>query len=1100
MKGQPCPRCGGTDRFYQIVAPRNGYNPFWLCSQCKYTEGATAFTGGPVPVITGLAPDEIAQAHKGYEGAALWCAANLYTSQGVAALAYLHARGFTDETIKAAGLGYHPGDILSSSAALALWHTGDNDAYEGMRTGGLTGPQGKIKPLLKNALTIPYTSNGITSMLRTRALDNSSRKYASPAVPLYAGATPVLYGADILAESDMVILTEGEFKALAVTQAWRANKLSMPAVAHPGVTYMPTSYLDALARKTVYLCYDSESRNDSRYLSPGERATIASGQKLTGAHIPQLIAQTATHLNKRNSTLTPQQKQELADRIDALQKEYEGIKARGTIVRVVRLPRSIDTPKIDLDSYLLESGAAALQSLLNQARPFDEWYTQHGACPATYKDGGIWLAAQPLANYQAVVSEDVIQDDGVNRTSKHRFDLWGPQCLAGHADIAAEVWADPKKGIAALRTALHSGAADDEGLAAYRAIKTLSNRGDGPSRRVEYTALGWQQIAGLWHYLAPDGSINSTGIALQHRASLDPRMNGNHYALCGAGDAHAGAAAFCSLLAGDVCQQDEALLLASMAALALIHRFTGDSSRPVFWPHGYTGNHKTSLVKVFLSLYGPAFTSKGSDGGAIPKWDSTASGLELLSFTYRDALYCVDDYKQATTSEKVLAKVLHNYSEGASRLRATASLEVQKSYPARGLMIATAEDRPTGDTGQLARIILYKHPEKSVNLPALSSVQQAGEMGHLAAFWRGFIQSLAATLDTDGPEGVRNRFRLLRDEVAHQAGHARTSNALAANRAAFRLLLRHMQFAGVLGANDAASLIGAFDAASARMAHSQQGIMTEDRPGNVAYGVLLELLESKDAYLYDMDEAASDSEYEKRYYRSERIGEWKTVKGVRYALIYPDKTMALIQTRRAAQRQPIQYTKSEIESQWLNDGLLALTSEGRNTYKPGKSAARAWAFSEQAIMGDNSQNSQPDQPAGNFPANDLGQQQGLNNTNSQNSQNSQTFNKPSINTAQDAGQPVLQPNVAPLQNLGNSGNSGNFAKIRHSNGMNGIPKPTNDMGTNGNNGNFPAMPAPPAAKRRPHVNLSAISLSAMPDEGPLVEAYLAALIPEGLDD
>jgi putative DNA primase/helicase len=35
---QPCPKCGGHDRFYRVSRPKHGGDPFWNCNQCSYKE------------------------------------------------------------------------------------------------------------------------------------------------------------------------------------------------------------------------------------------------------------------------------------------------------------------------------------------------------------------------------------------------------------------------------------------------------------------------------------------------------------------------------------------------------------------------------------------------------------------------------------------------------------------------------------------------------------------------------------------------------------------------------------------------------------------------------------------------------------------------------------------------------------------------------------------------------------------------------------------------------------------------------------------------------------------------------------------------------
>ena len=37
-QAQPCPECGGTNRFYCVPRPNAGGDPFWRCNQCAYKE------------------------------------------------------------------------------------------------------------------------------------------------------------------------------------------------------------------------------------------------------------------------------------------------------------------------------------------------------------------------------------------------------------------------------------------------------------------------------------------------------------------------------------------------------------------------------------------------------------------------------------------------------------------------------------------------------------------------------------------------------------------------------------------------------------------------------------------------------------------------------------------------------------------------------------------------------------------------------------------------------------------------------------------------------------------------------------------------------
>lgn len=309
-----CPVCGGTDRFYLITAPSSGGDPYWRCRQCDYTEPHTGDDDGDyagadhVSRQRTLTPAETIEAHYAYTVIAERAAANLWAVGGREALDYLRGRGFSDPMIKGAGLGWS-GDGADIFTDL-FYH--DRRAYDAaFLCAGLRRQQGIPRPILRRAITIPYRVNGVVKLLRGRVLKPRPRdaKYLSPAGPLYAGARPVFYLHHVLEGASSVILTEGELKALAAHQEWRAGRSPFPCVATSGIMYLPPACMDALQGKIVYLAYDNEPPKRGERESPGEKAIGRNGAKLRDA---------------------------------------------GIAVNVMTLPRPNGGGKVDLDSYILD--------------------------------------------------------------------------------------------------------------------------------------------------------------------------------------------------------------------------------------------------------------------------------------------------------------------------------------------------------------------------------------------------------------------------------------------------------------------------------------------------------------------------------------------------------------------------------------------------------------------------------------------------------------------------------------------------------------------------------------------------------------------------
>jgi len=214
----PCPFCGGhekrdSDRFR--VWPAEGR--YW-CRRCgrkgdaiQYVRDRYNLTFAQAKERLGLETHSRADAnavmmprHEPTEPPSdLWqaravtfcadCAERLWTTDGERALRWLReVRGLTDETIRAAGLGYH-----------------DVDRRERPESWGLTEDHAAV--WLPRGIVIPWWGDG--HMWRV----NIRRPVGEPKYVAPAGSGPGLYGVDVLGEKP-VVLVEGEFDALIIHQ------------------------------------------------------------------------------------------------------------------------------------------------------------------------------------------------------------------------------------------------------------------------------------------------------------------------------------------------------------------------------------------------------------------------------------------------------------------------------------------------------------------------------------------------------------------------------------------------------------------------------------------------------------------------------------------------------------------------------------------------------------------------------------------------------------------------------------------------------------------------------------------------------------------
>lgn len=207
--------------------------------------------------------------------------------------AYLNNRGVTDAEIESCKIGYCPagGNILyrSEHAVAAGVAKKDGTAF------------------LADRVIFPYIVNNSVTDLRGRALDKLTEpRYLSP----YGGA--FYRGADypFLWKESNVVITEGEFKALAIQRA------GFDAIGVPGI-------LSIRPKSRFYVvCFDSD--RNPKAMADVQRAII------------------------RIAKINPS-------------------------VKIATLPLNRDESKMGADDYIEKHGVDLFTRIINASLPFDKW-------------------------------------------------------------------------------------------------------------------------------------------------------------------------------------------------------------------------------------------------------------------------------------------------------------------------------------------------------------------------------------------------------------------------------------------------------------------------------------------------------------------------------------------------------------------------------------------------------------------------------------------------------------------------------------------------------------------------------------------------------
>jgi hypothetical protein len=211
---------------------------------------------------------------------------------------------------------------------------------------------------------------------------------------------------------------------------------------------------------------------------------------------------------------------------------------------------------------------------------------------------------------------------------------------------------------------------------------------------------------------------------------------------------------------------------------------------------GQTGAFKTALAALCQQHFGAAM-----DATNLPaNFASTANALESLAFSAKDALVVLDDFVPTGGSgdsalQALAERLFRAAGNQPGRNRMSGDGRLQVPHPPRGLVLATGEEVPRGQSIR-ARLLIVELRPAQVDRSRLSQSQSMAQQGQLAAAMGAFLTWSARQYE-ELQRRLSRRSRELRTQ--HQRGivHARLPAALAELQSAWEIW---MEFACEIGA------------------------------------------------------------------------------------------------------------------------------------------------------------------------------------------------------------------------------------------------------------------------------------------------------------
>ena len=370
--------------------------------------------------------------------------------------------------------------------------------------------------------------------------------------------------------------------------------------------------------------------------------------------------------------------------------------------------------------------------------------------------------AEVLCNFDARIKEEIILDDGSDATRAFVID--------GRLDYGASLhsvripasrfngmtWVTDSWG---SRAVVRAGNGTKDYL--REAIQRLSP--EAQMRQI-FTHTGWRKIGDKWIYLSgstPGNNEFEVDLGIELARYKIPAM---------ADDAQAAMRLSLEVLKIAPLKITAPLWSACFRA-PLCAAYPQDLS---IWLEGRTGSMKSTLAALFLNHFG------NFDRVTLPgNWESTSNQLERRAFLLKDAVFVIDEFVPTGLNRREMetkaSRIIRGQGNLSGRNRLKSDLTERPAFYPRGIIIATGEEHPPGQS-LLARTIVLELGREDVDVELLTKLQrQAGTFAHAMA---GYTQWLAPQMD-HLPVLLREAFSAARARATSGEEHLRIPEAAA---------------------------------------------------------------------------------------------------------------------------------------------------------------------------------------------------------------------------------------------------------------------------------------------------------------------------------
>jgi hypothetical protein len=703
----------------------------------------------------------------------------------------------------------------------------------------------------------------------------------------------------------------------------------------PGVSYASRNALlpglDAKAKGGYAIAPPSNHRSGNRYLWRRDQTP----EKVKLSVVPDWLS----------SVLSKPKRKEVLGSAGESEPIPEG-QRHDSLVRMAGALRRQGATPADIEAVLLAvndrrcAPPLPAEEVSRIAESAEDW-EPGSSCRYAQRPSGLFLIKPTrdgiqevkLANFQARIVGDLIEDDGIEKKRSYAIEAVSADGRRRRFVVSAQQfeamrWPAEHLGPTAVVSA-------GLGLRDHARVAIQELSGSDIERQIVFAHSGWRKYQGEWAYLHCGGAIGAEGLINTIRVQLP------------------GSLEQLRLLSPPT---GRALVTAVRASMKVLELAPPRVTFPLYgaiWSSvmgscdysmfcvGPTGVGKTELAAQAQQHFGAGFNARNLPG----TWLSTGNANEGLAFAAKDALFTVDDFAPTGTRSDLarynreadrLLRAQGNAS-GRGRMRPDGTLRPPKKP--RGLIIATGEDCPRGQSLR-GRIFVLEVSPDDLDWELLTKCQQTADAGLYAQAMSAFLQWLAPRYEARRKK-LPAALAEWRAEATNSRWHRRVPEIIAQLQLGFCRFLQFAKAVKALSEDEAFELQEKSWRALGEAAATQGSYQRAEDPVRRFLELVRSALSTGRAYLAYVENLNS------------RRGEGDCIGWISEDLVLLDPDVAFATAQKLAQEQGEFLTVGQktLWQRMRDRGLLARTDADRNLvrFTIGKQRRRVLALTPRTL-------------------------------------------------------------------------------------------------------------------------------------------------------